>query len=675
MTPPASPPLRIGSSPLRVCSSAFRRCLGFSKAPAKAGTTNSIHPARHHRRHLVRTHAAPFALTFAFVLTLALAFTPTARASYQLENVPYPSELRGGIVGIAFSPTGTLVVTTRYGEIWMRPSAGPTAGTWRLFARGLNEPLGLVVESDRVVWIAHRPELLKCTDTDGDGRADTFDALGGQWGISHNYHEFFFGLRRDTAGNFLGVIGLSSQGDKLKITPAEVRGPLDATPVLDGSGPYAHGPWRGWAISIAPDGKMTPLASGFRQANGIGLSPAGELFVNENQGEYKPSCGLLHVAPGDFHGQVASLKWEPGYDAKTLTTESAWRRYKGPAVVFPHGPMGVSGGEPVWDTTGGKFGPFAGQVFAGDFARLVVRSSLEKIAGVWQGACFPFLGRNENAPFATGEKLIAGATRGVFAPDGSLYLGATGGWGAGADGIQRVVFDGTAPAEIRDLAITARGFRLTFTRAMDAATLAAAANFEVTRFRYYYQSKYGSAWVDEEKIAVTAARPSADGRTVELTLADLNPGFVYELSTPALRTADQQPLANPLAYYTANRLLDGSRAVGDTTRLPRPGETATGAKEADAKSDATPAALLASGEKVYRLYCVPCHQPDGRGIPGGAANFRDDKTRLAKTDTELLRLIAGGVETKGMPAFEAILPPLQRRAVLAYLRENFGEKK
>jgi len=35
-----------------------------------------------------------------------------------------------------------------------------------------------------VIYVAHRPELLKATDTDGDGRADTFDALGGQWGIS-----------------------------------------------------------------------------------------------------------------------------------------------------------------------------------------------------------------------------------------------------------------------------------------------------------------------------------------------------------------------------------------------------------------------------------------------------------------------------------------------------------
>ena len=157
-------------------------------------------------------------------------------------------------------------------------------------------------------------------------------------------------------------------------------------------------------------------------------------------------------------------------------------------------------------------------------------------------------------------------------------------------------------------------------------------------------------------------------------VSELNPGFVYELSVAALRTTDNQALANPLAYYTANRLLNGERAIGDTTRLPRSGEQAPNAKEDAAASNSSPAALIAAGEKVYRLYCVPCHQPDGRGIPGGAANFVEDKTRLAKSDTELLKIIAAGVDTKGMPAWEAVLSPIQRRAALIYIRATFGGK-
>ena len=227
---------------------------------------------------------------------------------------------------------------------------------------------------------------------------------------------------------------------------------------------------------------------------------------------------------------------------------------------------------------------------------------------------------------------------------------------------------------MRDVKLTDRGFRLTFTRPMSAATLATAANFEVNRFRYYYQYKYGSPWVDEARVAVTAVRPSADGLSAELALAELKPGFVYELSLAALRTTDNQPLANPLGYYTANRLLNGERTVGGTTRLPRPDENAGDAKTAAAVATTSPAELVAAGEKIYRLYCVPCHQPDGRGIPGGAANLRDDKTRLAKSDAELIKIITEGVELKGMPPFGAMTTAGQRKAVLAYIRATFGEK-
>ena len=606
------------------------------------------------------------------VLFIAALLPPAIRAGYRIENVPYPAELRGGIAAVAFTPTGALVVATRHGEIWLR--AADRESAWRLFMRGLDEPMGLVAESERVIYIAHRPEVLRATDSDGDGRAETFDSLGGKWGLESNYHQFFFGLRRDKAGNFYGSPSLESQGDKNAPTRLVTRGPRDISDVLQTSGHRSETPWRGWVVRIGADGKFEPFASGFRQPNGFALSPDDELFVTDNQGDYKPSTGLLHVERGDFHGHAASLKWEPGFNAAAVTTEALWRRLKTPAVVFPHGPMGNSPGEPVWDVSGGKFGPFAGQVFTGDYSRLMIRSSLERVAGAWQGACFPFLGRNESPAFVSGEKIKAGATRAVFAPDGSLYLAATAGWGAGEDGLQRVVWDGRTPPEIREIKITDRGFRVSFTRTMSAATIAKAESYELNRFRYFYHHKYGSPWIDEARVTVTEVRAAADGLSAELVLAELKPGFVYELSVPTLRTTDGEPLANPLGYYTANRLPNGERTIGGTTRLPRPEEISLGAKEAIA-GETTSAALIAAGEKTYRFYCVACHQPDGRGIAGGAANFADDKSRLAKTDADLLAIIDKGNEAKAMPAFGVILNAAQRRAVLAYIRATFGEKK
>lgn len=597
-----------------------------------------------------------------------VALASTAFAAYRIENVPLPAELRGGISAVTFTPAGSLVLTTRRGEIWIRSPDGPA---WRRFATGLHEPMGVIADSDSAMYVAHRPELLRVADTDGDGRADTFDVLGSDWGLTSNYHEFFFGLVRDRGGNFYGAVSLDSAADKTPMP--RTRGTRNLTPAAEKAGHASEVPYRGWVVQITPEGRTVPLASGFRQPNGVGLSPEGELFVTDNQGDYKPSCGLLHVAAGDFHGHAESLKWEPGFRPGSLTPDGLWRRYKGPAVVFPHGVMGVSSGEPVWDVTKGKFGPFAGQVFCGDYSNLVTRSGLEQVAGVWQGFVFAFLGRTEIAPYATGEKLGAGGTRAAFAPDGSLYLAQTAGWGAGHDGLQRVTWDGAVPADVKAMSLTERGFRLTFTKPMNREQLANGANFEFERFRFYYHVKYGSPWIDEAKVPVAEVRVSADAREADVVLADLPAGFVYQVSLANLRAADGEPLANPLGYYTVNATRDGTIAVGGTTRLAREGETSLAAKEAIDAAQAGPA-LIAAGEKVYKLFCVACHQPNGKGLPGGAANFVEDKTRLAKTDVQLAESLTKGIEAKGMPAFGSSLTKSQQRAVLAYIRDAFGNE-
>lgn len=554
--------------------------------------------------------------------------------------------------------------------------------TWRRFARGLNEPLGLVAESDQVVYIAHRPELLRAEDTDGDGEADWFKSIGGHWGLSHNYHEFFYGLRRDAAGNFYGAISLDSQGEggakreATDIKADQTRGAFNPAIVLAPSNHRSQVLYRGWAIKITSDGEFVPLASGLRQPNGIGLSPAGEMFTTENQGDWKPACGLIHVAPGDFLGHPSSVKWEKDYQPENATIEKLWQRFKPPAVIFPHGIMGVSSGEPVWDLTGGRFGQFGGQIFVGDYTALILRATVEKVAGAWQGAVFPFIGRNDTPSTLLGDKLNQGNLRMAFAPDGSLYLAQTAGWGGGGDGFQRISWNGENAPEILDLRLTARGFRLTFTQPMDAGTLANPENYSFTRFRYYYHHKYGSPWIDETQPKVREVVLAADERSVELALSteDLQPGYVFQLTVPNLRTVSGGVIANPMAFYTANRLVTGQVAIGGPTRLAHPGEVSLWAGAQLPKAGVPTAALIALGKKTYDLYCVACHQTNGKGIPGGAANFIDDKTRLAKTDLALLTSIADGLEAKGMPAFRNSLKPQEMQAALTYIRSAFGDK-
>lgn len=81
------------------------------------------------------------------------------------------------------------------------------------------------------------------------------------------------------------------------------------------------------------------------------------------------------------------------------------------------------------------------------------------------------------------------------------------------------------------------------------------------------------------------------------------------------------------------------------------------------------------GKAVYEQYCQSCHGPDGKGNGGTTgANFVDDKSRLAKSNEELLKSIREGMQGKigMMPAQKDILSDEQIKDALSYIRKTFG---
>lgn len=81
---------------------------------------------------------------------------------------------------------------------------------------------------------------------------------------------------------------------------------------------------------------------------------------------------------------------------------------------------------------------------------------------------------------------------------------------------------------------------------------------------------------------------------------------------------------------------------------------------------------------VYATYCQTCHQADGRAMGGRlAGDFVGDGTILAKSDDELLGVIAKGKTGRigAMPAWGSILSVQQQRDVLAYVRLTFGTSR
>jgi hypothetical protein len=101
------------------------------------------------------------------------------------------------------------------------------------------------------------------------------------------------------------------------------------------------------------------------------------------------------VEKGRFYGHPSSLVWgteftrdNPQRDPLKEGNEKLDAMRTKPAVQFPHGIMMNSPGDPIFDLTKGKFGPFAGQMFVPDESgQRILRLVLEKVDGVWQGAC------------------------------------------------------------------------------------------------------------------------------------------------------------------------------------------------------------------------------------------------------------------------------------------------
>ena len=100
-------------------------------------------------------------------------------------------------------------------------------------------------------------------------------------------------------------------------------------------------------------------------------------------------------------------------------------------------------------------------------------------------------------------------------------------------------------------------------------------------------------------------------------------------------------------------------------------------KEADAaKVAAADAAPAIDGKAIYSQYCVACHGADGKGNNGLAANYVDDKTRLAQSDEALIKSIKEGKQGSVgvMPPWGGTLNDDQIKAVLGYIRAEFGEQ-
>jgi hypothetical protein len=448
------------------------------------------------------------------------ASKPNLPAGYRAETYLGPKDNYGRVLlfealGLALAPDGTIVVATRTAGIWRL-----VRGEWQLFAEGLFDSLGVQVEDEhglRLV-VGQKAEVTRISDTNGDGLADTFETLTDAFSYHGNYHSYLHGPVRDANGDYFITLNLDDAGGD----EFEYR----ANGKYMGTG----GGFRGWAARVPAQGGFEPWASGLRSPASLGFAPDGRLWYADNQGEYVGTSKLFVLKKDAFYGHPAGLVDRPGMtpESPEIAWEKVMNQRESAVVLFPQNRLANSPGNPAWDTTGGRFGPFGGQMFLGDQTQSnLIRVEIDRVGEREQGVAIPF---------ATA--LESGVMRPLFLPDGSLLLGQTGrGWqakGGRVASLQRLVWDGkTVPPALQNVVAAPGGFELRFTVALPdrLAEKDLASALAIKSWAYRDAPDYGSPELDERVEGISHVELGADRKSLRVLLEQTEQPHVHAQQT------------------------------------------------------------------------------------------------------------------------------------------------
>ena len=427
-----------------------------------------------------------------------------------------PSHFQPRVGAMDFLPDGGLLVATwdSLGALYLLRGVetGDTSQVRiKRIAAGLAEPLGLKVV-DKDIYVLQKQELTQLIDHDGDEIIDEYRSICNSWGATQDFHEFSYGLVFHE-GYFYINLGLA-----MRLMSHERQHPD-----------------RGSTLKIAPDGSFTKINFGLRQANGIGIGVDDELFITENQGRWVPSCKVIHVQPGVFHGCRIALKDSlPDIEMKP------------PAVWLPQDDIGNSPGQPVYVTEG----TYKGQMLHGEVTHGgIKRVFLEKVDGEYQGCVFRF-----------SQGLEAGINRMVWGPDSALYVGGVGmsgnwGWNGRQFGLQKLVYNGHTPFEMLAVRATSEGLEIEFTKALKEGRGESPIDYMVQQWRYEPTSTYGGPKLDLATLPVIRAVVSPDRKKVHLIIPDRKEKYiVYIRLNDKLTSEDGATLWSGETWYTLNAI-------------------------------------------------------------------------------------------------------------------------
>ena len=357
-------------------------------------------------------------------------------------SVPFDNPHRAlmFLSGIDFFENGTAAICTVHGDVWLVDGLDREMErvTWRRYATGLYQPLGLRIV-DQQVHVLGKDQITRLQDRDGNGEADLYINFNNQGSTSAGTHDYATCLEVDRDGNFY----------------------------------YARG--NTGIERVSKDGsRHEVIATGLRNPNGMGLGPNGLLTAAPQEGEWTPASNIAVVKEQGhygYRGPQPNANRPLGYDR--------------PMIWLPRLLDNSSGGQ-VWLPEEG-WGPLNGAMIHLSFGRCWPLLVLpEKIQGDWQAGAI-------RLPFQSRSGLCRGA---VHPGTGELYLTGLKGWASASvdDGslVRLSPVSNQISLPIRQ-EILANGLILTFGDALDESTVQDPNNWSAEQWNYRYAADYGSA--------------------------------------------------------------------------------------------------------------------------------------------------------------------------------------
>ena len=435
-------------------------------------------------------------------------------------------------ISLGWRPNGEMILGSLKGRVWRGHDEDGDGLPDHLLpiSDDLAAPYGIHA-ADRWVDVVNKHSLIRLSDEDGDGTTDRHRVMASGWGHTDDYHDWVVGLPVDGQGNY--YISIPCQQDSRNEAAARYRGRV---------------------LRLVPDNEqfaLEEISRGHRFPMGMARSRSGELFVTDNQGNYNPFNELNHVLPGRHFGFINKLEQSSSLPADVTP----------PSIAIPHpwtrSVNGICFLETPEAVGGSTFGPFEGHLVGCEYdTRRLIRMSLDLVEGQYQGAAYP-LAEAADDP----RNGLEGPIQCAVAPNGDLYIASIrdSGWGGGNNTgslVQARLDVASLPAGIAEVKAIPQGFRLHFTKEVDRGRAGKLQNYTCESYRRISTPAYGGDDVDRRREKLTSIHVSSDGMTVDVLLAELREGFVYEWKLSRL-VSDDQEFYPAEAYYTLRRVKRG----------------------------------------------------------------------------------------------------------------------